>query len=119
MLYTTNLIVTEVDNPKIYMSSMDVDKDGKFVFSIDRYANEAEMYKDISSFVQLLIKNNDTCKIYADSEGVIVVEFGHDERIESWGCPVLTWLNEEEYEDVMEKRDKLNDTLFNQDTNKN
>lgn len=115
MLYTAHHTINDINNPNIEMSSINADNDGSLVFSLDNYDNEDEMYTEITAFIHILIKNKNTCKIYADSEGIIVVEFGHDEQIENWGCSRLTWLNEDEYEDIMQKRNELCDTLFNQD----
>lgn len=114
MLYNATHIINESnnDNVGLEMSNLYADMDGTMTFSRDNYTTDAEMYNDMALFIQILIENQNTCKIYADSEGIISVEFGHDEQKEYWGGSVLTWLNEDEHRDVMRKRIKLNRTLF-------
>lgn len=66
-------------------------------FIRDEYDKEFEMWDSISTFVQMLMKNNKVCSIH-DEGVVVVVEYEHDERIKCFGGPALCWLDEEEQE---------------------
>lgn len=67
-----------------------------FVFDCISHGSEEEMYKDISDFIKLLLKYENTCKIYLDEQGIVVVEYGHDNRADYWGSPNLKWVTDEE-----------------------
>lgn len=68
----------------------------EMVFSINSYNNKDEMWRDISSFIQLLVKNDYIAVIRDDDVDIIVVEFGHDENKEYWGCPRVEWVEDED-----------------------
>ena len=65
-----------------------------FVFDCISHGSEEEMYKDISDFIKLLLKYENTCKIYLDEQGIVVVEYGHDNRADYWGSPNLKWVTD-------------------------
>lgn len=64
----------------------------EMVFSINKYDSKDEMWRDISSFIQLLVRNDYLAVIRDDDIDVIVVEYGHDENKEYWGCPRVEWV---------------------------
>ena len=66
----------------------------EMVFSINSYNNKDEMLRDISLFIQLLVRNDYVAVIRDDDIDVIVVEFGHDENKEYWGCPRVEWVED-------------------------
>ena len=68
----------------------------EMVFSINNYNNKDEMWRDISLFIQLLVRNDYVAVIRDDDIDVIVVEFGHDENKEYWGCPRVEWIEDSE-----------------------
>ena len=67
-----------------------------FVFDCISNTSEEEMYKDIADFIKMLLKYENTCKIYLDEKGIVVVEYGHDNRMDDWGSPNLMWVTDEE-----------------------
>lgn len=72
----------------------------EMVFSTVYYGNKDDMWKDISLFIQLLVRNNYLAVIRDDDVDVIVVEFGHDENKEYWGCPRVEWIEDSEDSDL-------------------
>lgn len=62
-----------------------------------RYENEFEMWDSISLFIQMLMINDNVCTIHDEGE-VVVVEYGHDERLDYFGGPSPVWLEEDEQE---------------------
>ena len=66
------------------------------VFDINKYENRDEMWKDIATLLRIIVKNEHICEVYDDDTDIIVVNFGHDEKKDAWGCAYPHWLTEEE-----------------------
>ena len=67
------------------------------IFIKDKYESDSEMWDAISLFIQMLMVNNNICAIH-DEGVVVVVEYGHDERLDYFGGPSPVWLEEDEQE---------------------
>ena len=67
------------------------------IFIKDKYESDSEMWDAISLFIQMLMVNNNICAIH-DEGVVVVVEYGHDERLDYFGGPTPVWLEEDEQE---------------------
>lgn len=67
-------------------------------YEFNRTEEEArvEMWKDISSFLQLLTKTNHIAVVYDDDADIIVIEFEHNERRDPMGYANPRWITEEE-----------------------
>ena len=93
----------EMNNLEVFLDDNGIDSVrlntpgiNSFVFDCISHGSEEEMYKDISDFIKLLLKYENTCKIYLDEQGIVVVEYGHDNRADYWGSPNLKWVTDEE-----------------------
>ena len=92
-LHNLDVFVDDDKNIDSIRLGTDVDT---FVFDCISNTSEEEMYKDIADFIKMLLKYENTCKIYLDEKGIVVVEYGHDNRMDDWGSPTLTWVTDEE-----------------------
>ena len=54
------------------------------------------MWKDISTFLAILLKNDNIAVIYEDEVDIIVIQYEHDERIEAWGVANPHWITDDE-----------------------
>jgi hypothetical protein len=78
--------------------------DGKIVFSPERYSDNENyrsesMMNDIIMTIDMLLNNDYTMVIRREDFGNTIIEYGHDERIEYFGCSSPRWISsEEEYE---------------------
>lgn len=54
------------------------------------------MWKDISTFLAILLKNNNIAVIFEDEVDIIVIQYEHDERIEAWGLANPHWITDDE-----------------------
>ena len=93
----------EIRNLDVFLNDTDIDSVrlntpdiNSFVFDCINHGSEEEMYKDIADFIKMLLKYENTCKIYLDEKGIVVVEYGHDNRADYWGSPNLKWVTDEE-----------------------
>ena len=93
----------EMRNLDVFLNDTDIDSVrlnipdiNSFVFDCINHGSEEEMYKDIADFIKMLLKYENTCKIYLDEKGIVVVEYGHDNRADYWGSPNLKWVTDEE-----------------------
>lgn len=78
-----------------------MNKVNEIIFSKDRYGNNREkMFQAVAQQLMILFDNDYVCKVYDDDFDIIVIEFEHDERKDSWGCDELLWLTPEEIEAV-------------------
>lgn len=78
-----------------------MNKVNEIIFSKDRYGNNREkMFQAVAQQLMILFDNDYVCKVYDDDFDIIVIEFGHDERRDAWGCDELLWLTPEEIEAV-------------------
>ena len=75
------------------------------IFIKDKYESDSEMWDAISLFIQMLMVNNNICAIH-DEGVVVVVEYGHDERLDYFGGPSPVWLEEDEQELVYNYREE-------------
>ena len=92
-LHNLDVFVDDDNNIDSIRLGTDVDT---FVFDCISNTSEEEMYKDIADFIKMLLKYENTCKIYLDEKGIVVVEYGHDNRMDDWGSPNLMWVTDEE-----------------------
>ena len=92
-LHNLDVFVDDDNNIDSIRLGTDVDT---FVFDCISNTSEEEMYKDIADFIKMLLKYENTCKIYLDEKGIVVVEYGHDNRADYWGSPNLKWVTDEE-----------------------
>lgn len=67
-------------------------------FCMDEYANSEEMWKDISKFMEILLKNKNKFVVRQEENIVIVIDYQHDESYEYYGCAQPVWLDEDEQE---------------------
>ena len=78
--------------------------DGSIVFSPQRYSDNEncrseKMMNDIIMTIDMLLNNDYTMIIRREDFGNTIIEYGHDERIEYFGCSSPRWVSsEEEYE---------------------
>ena len=93
----------EMRNLDVFLNDTDIESVrlnipniNSFVFDCINHGSEEEMYKDIADFIKMLLKYENTCKIYLDEKGIVVVEYGHDNRADYWGSPNLKWVTDEE-----------------------
>lgn len=76
-----------------------------FVFSIEHYNTVDDMWKDIISFIRIAQKQDLICVIRTEiTDEVIVVEYEHDESIESWGVSNPYWITQDEYCEIINQR---------------
>lgn len=90
---------------------------GELVFHADKFITKEEMWEDIKVFIDLLMKYDYTCQVYAEDHSIIVITYAHDERVDYWGGPSLIWASEEELEILEQYRDTLLDDLLNKKEN--
>lgn len=83
------------------------------VFSIDQYRYgvtydkaKEEMWKDIGTFLQLLVKNENVAVIRQEETDIIIIEYEHDENVDSWGCANPQWVTESEYYEMIDSKDE-------------
>ena len=66
-------------------------------FCIDDYNNVEEMWRDISNFMRILLKNRNLFTVRQEDEIVIVIEYQHNDCGEVyWGVAQPVWLDEDE-----------------------
>ena len=53
------------------------------------------MWKDITTFLQILFKQGMIAVVYDDDTDIIVVQYGYEDK--NWGDPYPYWLTEDEY----------------------
>lgn len=82
---------------------MSENKHQTIIIAIDDYVSNrteeearAEMWKDISSFLQILTKTNHIAVVYDDDTDIIVIEFEHNEHRDPMGYANPHWITEEE-----------------------
>lgn len=77
-----------------------MNKANEIIFSKDRYKNREEMFAAIAKQLTILMENDYVCKVYDDDTDIIVIQYEHDERKDSWGGMQLLWLTQEEIEAI-------------------
>lgn len=79
---------------------------------LTKEAQGEDLATTIGNLILTLLKEEETCKIYNDDGAmeVFVIEHGHDEHISGWGGPILTWVTQEEF-DELEQEDDDDDEL--------
>ena len=78
-----------------------MNKTNEIIFSKDRYNNSREkMFEAVAKQLAILMENDYVCKVYDDDTDIIVIQYEHDERRDSWGGLQLFWLTPEEIEAV-------------------
>ena len=78
-------------------------KPQRMVFTVQQYEGAKEdMWKDIATFLRLLMKNEYVAVVYDDDLDVIVIDYGYND--ESFGTPMPYWMTpNEHYEYVASK----------------
>ena len=92
-MHNLNVFLNDTGIDSVRLNAPDVNS---LVFDCINHGTEEEMYKDIADFIKMLLKYENTCKIYLDEKGIVVVEYGHDNRADYWGSPNLKWVTDEE-----------------------
>lgn len=67
---------------------------------------EENISKKIGDIVYTLLKEDEVCLVRKEDFDTYVIEHNYDEDFGYLGGPVLKWLTQEEYEDVLDKRDE-------------
>ena len=78
-------------------------------FCPDTYENNLNsMWNDISTTLQILLKNNNICTINQEDFGIVVIKYDHDETVGDtpYGVPNPLWVTWEEEEKIMLEREK-------------
>lgn len=81
---------------------MDVNR---MTFNPEKYKNEVEMWKDITSFMQTLLKNEYVMVVREEDFGIIEVEYNYDERKDCYGSANPYWISQDEYINILDIRD--------------
>lgn len=66
---------------------------------------ESKINEKLGSIITTLTKEGEWCKVYDDDNGIYIIQHGHNEDLEYWGGPMLTWLTDEEYEQLESLRE--------------
>jgi len=84
-------------------------KYSQIVFNKEKFANEVDMFTEISIQLCILLKQGYAAVVRYDEPGlgIVVIEFEHDENLEYWGCSTPMWVTAEEAEEVLDRRYKI------------
>mgnify|MGYP003293383721 CR=1 FL=1 len=71
----------------------------------------------IGELILTLLKENEVCKIYNDDGAgqVFIIEHGHDEHYEVWGCPELIWVEPKDLEMLYDCREGIAHVVYGDD----
>lgn len=93
--------------------------DGYMTFALERYESREEMMRDVTRFIDVLLKNDFTMSIRHEDNAIIIVEYSHDENIEYYGGPHLIWATAEEVDLIMNSRnDFIEESIHTYEENK-
>ena len=81
---------------------MDVNR---ITFNPEKYKNEVEMWKDITSLMQTLLKNEYVMVTREEDFGIIEIEYGYDQNRDCYGGANPYWISQDEYINILETRD--------------
>ena len=85
----------ELFNDKYYCND---DVEGKIVVSSMEYESEDEMLTHLIPTIKTLLNNEEVLTMRMEDNHVLILEHGHDELIDAWGCSTPRWLSPEELE---------------------
>jgi hypothetical protein len=74
------------------------DVEGRIVVSSMEYESEDEMFTHLISTIKTLLNNKEVLTMRMEDSHVLILEHGHDERTDAWGCSTPRWLSPEELE---------------------
>lgn len=77
----------------------------RITFNPEKYKNEVEMWKDITSFMQTLFKNEYVAVAREEDFGIIVIEYEYDQNCNCYGVANPHWITEDEYIDILNTRE--------------
>ena len=86
---------------------MDVNR---ITFNPEKYKNEVEMWKDITSFMQMLLKNEYVMVVREEDFGIITIEYNYDTNCDCYGVANPYWISQDEYMNVLEMQDNDGDS---------
>lgn len=75
------------------------------VFTDERYRDPVEMWDDICSTLQVLIRQGYKCEVYEDDTNIIVINFEYAD--DGMGGPYLMWLTANEVESIEQLRENI------------
>lgn len=84
-------------------------------FCLDTYkGKEEEMWKDISKFLQIILKNENICTVKQEDFGIVAIDFEHDETWSDphWGIAQPIWLTVDEQEAIEDYRRMRDDACM-------
>lgn len=82
----------------------------KMVFTPKHFDSEEGrkiMWDDISTFIQILMRQNKVATIRQEETDIIIVEYENDERLNPLGCANPYWMTEEEYFNLIDDEELL------------
>ena len=71
----------------------------EMTFDRNLYDTEAEMWKDIAEFIEILLRNKYICTVRDEECGIYVIHFELDD--ETIGTPYPYWIVPSEYEKMI------------------
>ena len=80
------------------------------VFTTNHFDSEEKrkaMWDDISTFIQILMRQNKIATIRQEERDIIIVEYENDERRNPLGCANPYWMTEEEYFNLIDDEELL------------
>lgn len=85
----------ELFNDKYYCKD---DVKGRIVISSTEDESEDEMFTHLIPTIKTLLNNNEVLTMRMEDSHILIIEHGHDELIDAWGCSTPRWLSPEELE---------------------
>lgn len=73
----------------------------------------------LGNIIITLTKEGEVCKVYDDDDGIYIIQHNHNEDKDYWGCPVCTWLTEEENDSIIANREYEKNHIDDEDNSKN
>lgn len=90
----------------------------EMVFAISHYSwntskDEARelMWKDICSFLTILLKNEQIATIHEEETDIIIIRYAHDESYDAYGIQNPFWITEEQYWNVCNDEEEENERI--------
>lgn len=89
-----------------------VDDVSNIVLDRNKYRTDADFNAAIGNTITLLLKNDYELKINCPQDGLVDIEFSHDNNLEYFGGATLYWLDENESDCVDAMRKDQIETLL-------
>ena len=70
--------------------------DTQIVFSSTNYDSDIDMWLDMVRVMRSLLRTQQIVTLRQEDSDIFILEHGHDENVDCWGCPQLRWLSPEE-----------------------